>query len=75
MRTRSTRLRDRSPEERLRTGRRLCVVFQVCETALGIAVVAFSPALKTAVFVVVLIALCTAYNNLLWRTIKKQAAR
>jgi hypothetical protein len=27
------------------------------------------------VFVVVLIALCTAYNNLLWRTIKKQAAK
>jgi len=66
------RVSKRSPEERLRIGRKLCLVSQVVVLALSIAVVALIPTAKTAAIVAAWVVLYTVYNVVLWRTIKRQ---
>lgn len=70
-----TRFVNRSPEERLRIGRRICVGSQLFETAGFIALIFLLTWPTNLVVVCIGLPMLTAYNILLWRTIKREASK
>jgi hypothetical protein len=70
-----TRTIDRTPEERLRIGRWICGGGQVLETAACIALLFFLTWPTNVIVAVIGFTMTTAYNILLWHTIKKEADR
>jgi hypothetical protein len=68
-----TRNINRTPEGRLRIGRWTCGGGQLFETAACIALLFFLPWPTNIIVAVIGYTMTTAYNILLWRTIKKEA--
>ena len=64
---------NRTPEETLRLGRRVCAIGQAVVVALSIAIIAVIPSVTAVALTLGFDVLYTIYNALLWRSVKKQA--
>jgi hypothetical protein len=67
------RTTNRSPEDRLRIGRIICVGGEVFELAVCIALLFLLPWPTNVIVGFIGATMLTSYNIVLWRTIKKQA--